>query len=197
MWNPGPRFIYYTNAAEGLPASTTTNGKDKIMAQVQEKQNPAKGNRKRARNNGFHLDMTPMVDLAFLLLTFFMLTTSFARLQTMEINMPVATGPNTPIPGKNALNIVLDEADKVYYFFGFPGDEPEVKQTDFSATGIRQVLLAEQVKSNPNMVVLVKATESSRFKNMVDVLDELKITDTRKYALVELQEEDKALLASR
>ena len=167
------------------------------MAQVQEKQNPAKGSRKRARSKGFHLDMTPMVDLASLLMTFFMLTTTFAKLQTMEINMPTAQGPDTPIAGKNALNIVLDEADKVYYFFGYPGDAPEVRQTDLSTTGLRQVLLGEQVKRNPDMVVLVKATKSSRFKNLVDALDELKITDTRKYALVELREEDKALLASR
>lgn len=167
------------------------------MAQVQEKQTSTKGNKRRLRSNGFHLDMTPMVDLAFLLLTFFMLTTTFASLQTMDISMPDGTGPNTPIPGKNALNIVLDEQDKVYYFFGYPGDEPEVQQTDFSAKGIRQVLLGEQVKGNPNLVVLVKATEGSRFKNLVDALDELKITETRKYALVALQEEDKQLLAAK
>ena len=167
------------------------------MAQLQQKQHPAKGNRKRARNKGFHLDMTPMVDLASLLLTFFILTTTFARLQTMEINMPTAQGPDTPIPGKNAMNIVLDEKDKVYYYFGYPGDAPELKQTDLSATGIRQVLLSEQVKGNPDMVVLVKATKTSRFKNLVDALDELKITDTRKYALVELRDEDKTLLAAR
>ncbi|PVY42318.1 ExbD/TolR family protein [Pontibacter virosus] len=167
------------------------------MAQLQEKKNPGKGSGKRARSRGFHLDMTPMVDLASLLLTFFILTTTFARLQTMEINMPTAQGPDTPIPGKNALNIVLDGEDKVYYYFGFPGDAPEVKQTDLSTTGIRQVLLGEQVKGNPNLVVLVKATAGSRFKNLVDALDELKITDTRKYALVELREEDRALLATR
>lgn len=141
--------------------------------------------------------MTPMVDLASLLLTFFILTTTFARLQTMEINMPTANGPDTPIPGKNALNIVLDKENKVYYFFGYPGDEPELKQTDLSANGMRQVLLSEQVKDNPDMVVLVKATAGSRYKNLVDVLDELKITGTRKYALVDLREEDKALLSSR
>ncbi|SIT78145.1 ExbD/TolR family protein [Pontibacter indicus] len=167
------------------------------MAQVPEKQNTAKGNKKRARSKGFHLDMTPMVDLASLLMTFFMLTTTFARFQTMEINMPTAQGPDTPVPGKNALNIVLDEEDKVYYYFGYPGDGPELRETDLSATGIRQVLLNEEVKGNPDMVVLVKATASSRFKNLVDALDELKITDTRKYALVELREEDKALLAAR
>jgi biopolymer transport protein ExbD len=166
------------------------------MAQVQEKQTSGKGNRKRSRANGFHLDMTPMVDLAFLLLTFFMLTTTFTRLQTMELNLPDGNGADTPIPGKNALNIVLDEQDKVYYFFGYPGDDPQVERTDFSARGIRQLLLQDRVRSNPNLVVLVKATEKARFKNLVDTLDELKLTETRKYALVDLQEEDRTLLAS-
>ena len=166
------------------------------MAQVQEKQTSGKGSRRKSRANGFHLDMTPMVDLAFLLLTFFMLTTTFAKMQTMDINMPVGHGPDTPIAGKNALNIVLAAQDQVYYYFGYPGDKPTVEKTDYSANGLRRVLLSEQVKANPKMVVLVKAQESSRYKNLVDVLDELKITETSKYALVEMREEDKLLLAS-
>lgn len=167
------------------------------MAQIQEKQTRATGGKRRATKTGFHLDMTPMVDLAFLLLTFFMLTTTFAKLQTMEINMPSDKGVDTPIAGKNAMTVVLGEKNRVYYYFGFPGDEPEVVESDFSAKGIRQVLLSEQVKANRNMVVLVKAMETSRYKNLVDALDELKITDTRKYALVKITDEDKALLAGR
>lgn len=167
------------------------------MAQVQEKQTPTKRNRRRARNAGFHLDMTPMVDLAFLLLTFFMLTTTFAKLQTMEINMPTVNGPNTPIPGKNALTVILGEKDRVFYHFGYAGDEPVVVETNFAASGLRQVLLSEQVRGNPKLVVLIKAAEASRFKNLVDALDELRITDTQRYALVALQDEDKKLLAAR
>jgi biopolymer transport protein ExbD len=167
------------------------------MAQVQEKQTKAKGKGRRARSNGFHLDMTPMVDLAFLLLTFFMLTTTFAKLQTMEISMPTTHGHDTPIPGKNALTVILGEKDRVFYHFGYAGDEPEIVETNFSATGLRQVLLSEQVRQNPKLVVLVKAVETSRYKNLVDALDELRITDTQRYALVALQEEDRQLLAAR
>jgi biopolymer transport protein ExbD len=167
------------------------------MAQIQEKHSTAKGGKRRAKKAGFHLDMTPMVDLAFLLLTFFMLTTTFAKLQTMEINMPLVHGPATPLPGKNALNVVLGEGNRVFYYFGYAGDEPEVVETDFSASGLRKVLLTDQVRSNPKMVVLLKAQETSRYKNLVDALDEIKLTETRKYALVELQEEDKVLLAAR
>ncbi|MDX5418901.1 MAG: biopolymer transporter ExbD [Hymenobacteraceae bacterium] len=165
------------------------------MAQIQEKQTRATGGKRRATKTGFHLDMTPMVDLAFLLLTFFMLTTTFAKLQTMEINMPDLKGPDTPIKGENAMTVVLGEKNRVYYYFGFPGDEPEVLETDYSAKGIRQVLLSEQVKANRNMVVLIKALETSRYKNLVDVFDELKITDTRKYALVKITEDDRNLIA--
>jgi biopolymer transport protein ExbD len=164
------------------------------MAQLQEKSTPEKGVKRRAKKIGAHLDMTPLVDLACLLLTFFMLTTTFIKLQTMEINMPVPHTSGTTIAGKNALTLILGENDRLFYYFGFAGDEPDVSETDFSATGIRQVLLSEQVRTNRNLVVLIKATETSRYKNLVDVLDELKLTETKKYALVNIQEEDKELL---
>lgn len=164
------------------------------MAQIQEKHTPAKGAKRRAKKIAAHLDMTPMVDLAFLLLTFFMLTTTFAKMQTMEINMPIPHVKDTPIAGKNALTVVLADDNRMFYYFGFPGDAPEVLETDFSNDGIRKVLLSERVKSNKHMVVLIKATEASRYKNLVDVLDEMRITDTGKYALVALQEEEKMLI---
>ncbi|MHC2990308.1 biopolymer transporter ExbD [Pontibacter sp. HJ8] len=164
------------------------------MAQIQEKSTPVKGGRRRAKKFASHLDMTPMVDLACLLLTFFMLTTTFTKLQNMEISMPVPHATGTAVAGKNALTLILGENNRLYYYFGFAGDEPDVSETDFSTTGIRQVLLSEQVKSNRSLVVLIKATETSRYKNLVDVLDEMKITDTKKYALVEIREEDKKLL---
>ena len=167
------------------------------MAQIQEKATRQNGGKKRARKIASHLDMTPMVDLACLLLTFFMLTTTFVRLQTMELNMPVPHQVGTTISAKNALTLILGEHDRVFYYFGFAGDAPTVSETDFSANGIRKVLLSEEVKANPNLVVLVKATERSRYKNLVDALDELKLTETKKYALVTLQDEDKDLIAGK
>ncbi|MFD1188496.1 ExbD/TolR family protein [Pontibacter rugosus] len=143
-----------------------------------------------------HLDMTPMVDLAFLLLTFFMLTTTFAKPQAMDISMPIDEG-TSPVKAKNALTVILGEKDKIYYYFGFADDVPEVLETDFSSTGIRSVLLSEKLRANPESVVLIKATEASRYRNLVDILDEMKITDTRKYALVDLATADKLLLQEK
>jgi biopolymer transport protein ExbD len=172
------------------------------MAEIQEKADSGKGGKKRAKKMSVHLDMTPMVDLAFLLLTFFMLTTTFSKPQTMEINMPVkeeTPEDQMPVKASNALTIVVGEDDKLFYYFGLGeiADNPEVLESDYSATGIRKVLISPRVKSNDKMVVMVKAMEKSRYKNMVDILDELKITDTRKFALVEITDNDKQLVQQK
>ncbi|MCC9136411.1 ExbD/TolR family protein [Pontibacter silvestris] len=172
------------------------------MAEIQEKADSGKGGKKRSKKMSVHLDMTPMVDLAFLLLTFFMLTTSFSKPQTMEIQMPVKPENEeelSPLKESNAMTIILAENDRIFYYYGLgnPEENPEVIETDYSANGIRKVLTSNRVKSNPKMVVMVKPVETSRYKNIVDVLDELKITDTKKFAVVDITDNDKELVAQK
>lgn len=172
------------------------------MAEIQEKGDSGKGGKKRAKKMSVHLDMTPMVDLAFLLLTFFMLTTTFAKPQTMEINMPAkpeTEADQMPIKASNSLTIILGENDKLFYFFGIndPAAPPELLESDYSGNGIRKVLVSPRVKSNPEMMVSIKPMEGSRYKNIVDIFDEMKITDTKKYALVDIGENDKNLVATK
>lgn len=171
------------------------------MAEVQEKDS-GKGGKKRSKKMSVHLDMTPMVDLAFLLLTFFMLTTTFSKPQTMEINMPVKPDnedEQIALKASNAMTIILGENDNLYYYFGLgdPAENPEVLKSDYSANGIRKVLISPQVRGNEKMTVLVKAMEKSRYKNVVDILDELKITDTNRFAIVEIRDTDKELIQSK
>ncbi len=172
------------------------------MAEIQQQADSGKGGKKRAKKHSTKIDMTPMVDLAALLITFFMLTTTFSKPQTMEINMPVKPeneAEQMPLKASNAMTIVLGENDKVYYYFGLgdPADNPEVITTDYSANGIRKVLVSPKVKGNEKMTVLIKPMEKSRYKNVVDILDEMKITDTKKFALVEVSENDKQLVANK
>ncbi|MBJ6119886.1 biopolymer transporter ExbD [Pontibacter sp. BT310] len=172
------------------------------MAEIQEKASSGKGGKKRAKKHSTKIDMTPMVDLAALLITFFMLTTTFSKPQTMEINMPVKDDkPENQIPVKasNAMTIILGEDDKVFYYFGLgaPEENPEVIETDYSAAGIRKALVSPRVKSNPKMTVMIKPLETSRYKNMVDILDELRITDTKKFALVDITDTDKQLVKTK
>lgn len=168
------------------------------MSEIQEKGGGReKGGKVRSKKSPTKIDMTPMVDLAFLLLTFFMLTTTFAKPQTMEITMPVPDDTvETPLKASKALTIILGEDDNLYYYQGLLAEgieKPELQTSDYSAKGIRQVLLrlGQEVE---DLVVLIKADEDSRYANMVDILDEMAITDTKKYAIVDITPADKELI---
>lgn len=170
------------------------------MAEIQPKSDGGKGGKKRAKKMSTKIDMTPMVDLAFLLLTFFMLTTTFNKPQTMEINMPDKTKIDNPedqtkVKASDALTIILGKNDKVYYYKGLNDGtvQPELITTDFSDKGIRDVLL-DLGNKIPNLTVLIKPVKSARYKNVVDILDEMNITNTRRYALVDMTDLDAKLM---
>lgn len=112
-----------------------------------------KGGKKRKKLST-RVDFTPMVDLGFLLITFFMLTTSMNKPQTMEINMPVEKkDDNMPVKASLAITLLLTKEDKiVYYFVDEKTGEPMTPEiTDYSKGGIRAVLLRENKLRNPNV----------------------------------------------
>lgn len=178
------------------------------MAEIQQKGDSGKGGKKRAKKMSTKIDMTPMVDLAFLLLTFFMLTTTFAKPNVMQLTMPVKDknlkdDEQTKIKASQAVTIILAPDNKVFYYFGLnePNDKsvavPEIKVTDFSANGIRQVLLARQ-KQQPEPIILIEPYsydgKDAKYKNMVDILDEMNITNQKKYALIDISKKDLDLI---
>ncbi len=147
------------------------------------------------------VDMTPMVDLGFLLITFFMLTTTLSKPQSMELNMPDKTDKSEQQPTKasHSLTVILGKDDQVFYFVGTPKDAKEgdlLQKTDFSSAGIRKVILDKtkeiggDEKGIPMIVVVIKAMDDSKYKNMVDILDEMHITNSKRYAIVDLLPEE-------
>jgi len=160
---------------------------------------PKAGKKPRARKHSFHLDMTPMVDLAFLLLTFFMLTTTFAKPRVMQLTMPVPDKRTTKVASHDAMTVLLGKNHQVHYYFGLyaPADPtvpvPALHSTDFGARGIRQVLLSFR-QQEPKGVVLIKSGRQAVYRDMVDILDEMNITDQQKYALTDLSPADRQLL---
>ena len=151
------------------------------------------GGKVRAKKQSTKIDMTPMVDLAFLLLTFFILTTTFNKPKTMEVNMPDKVDKpedQTKINEKDILNLVLAEDNKIYWWIGL---EPPVATTNYSKDGVRKILL-EQTRANPKMMVLIKPKDESRYENMVNILDEMDITNTQRYAIVEYTPDDTAII---
>jgi biopolymer transport protein ExbD len=85
-----------------------------------------KGGKKRAKKQSTRIDMTPMVDLAFLLLTFFVLTATFSKPKSMELTFPVPPDPNDPPPPaiKNGITILLTKDNRIFYY------EKEFKPVD-------------------------------------------------------------------
>jgi len=107
-----------------------------------------KGGKRRPKKHSTRIDMTPMVDLMCLLITFFMLTTAFSKPKIMQIVLPekikdkeIVERPK--IPESRTINIILGPQDKIFWYPGKldPENPPILKETDFSETGIRQMLL--------------------------------------------------------
>lgn len=152
------------------------------------------GGKVRAKKQSTKIDMTPMVDLAFLLLTFFILTSTFNKPKTMEVTMPDKVDKpeeQTKINENDILNLVLGENDKIYYWIGLT---PPAEITNYSKDGVRKLLL-ERMKANPKLMVLIKPQDESRYNNMVDILDEMEITNMKRYAIVDFTPDDKTIIS--
>ena len=153
----------------------------------QEKQ---KGGKKRAKHHSTHIDMTPMVDLMCLLITFFMLTTAFSKSKVMEIVLPEKIKKNDKVePPKIAesrtINIILGPENKIFWYPGRVKDAknpPALQETNYSDEGIRKILLErnkllskkvnafkeETVKNNPTMTRDSLLANIKRFKKADD-----------------------------
>lgn len=193
-----------------------------------------KGGKKRGKKLSTRVDFTPMVDLGFLLITFFMLTTSMNKPQTMEINMPVkdeVEDKDKPkIKASQAITLLLAKDDKVvYYFVDVTSGEPGPPMiTDYSKGGVRATLIKESRMRNPNLdsiavykkmlnegsineekyrgyiagiksykdglIVIIKAADNAKYKNMIDILDEMLICNIGRYAIVDITDIEKDML---
>lgn len=152
----------------------------------------------RIKKNAINVDMNPMVDLAFLLLTFFMLATTFSQPQTMELIMPVNPDVDDvqkeqAVKESRALNIVLSGKDQIYCYQGLTS--PEVIKMDCNSSEVK-TLLIDKKTTVQGLIVLIKAEESSRYENLIDILDELNQIGIERYAIAEMSAQDEAIIAS-
>ncbi|MEO5979567.1 MAG: biopolymer transporter ExbD [Chryseolinea sp.] len=154
----------------------------------------SKDGKVRVKKSSTKIDMTPMVDLAFLLLTFFILTTTLNKPQTMELTLPEKEkeGDKPPeVNEKKVVTVILGPSDKIYWYVGIT--DPEIKVTDFSKDGIRKILTQKNAEI-PGMIILIKPGKESRYKNMIDILDEMNITNMKRVAMVKITPADEDLV---
>jgi biopolymer transport protein ExbD len=160
------------------------------MAEIHQSNEHRKGQKRMSTK----IDMTPMVDLGFLLITFFMLTTTLQKPSVMQLNMPDKnTGKITnPVPASKTLALIPGPANKVYYFRGDPNDKNTIiGTTNYSINGLRKIIIENKkaVEALPNgkdhFVVVVMPMDKASYKNVVDLLDELAINGADRYGIIE------------
>ena len=145
---------------------------------------------RRSKKLSTRVDLTPMVDLGFLLITFFIFTTSLSRPTALGMKLPkdVPDKMRQKQPASGALTLLLAANDHVFYY---EGDDLRTTQRT-SLAGIRSVILAKKIKTNPSdFMVIVKPGREASFRNIIQVLDEMNISAVKKYALVEISPEEK------
>lgn len=171
-----------------------------------------KGGKVRSKKSNPGVDLTAMVDLAFLLITFFILTTTLSKPQSMDLALPdkdpdkTQKAPPPETPAWRTMTLVLGNDNKLVYYIGqtkAPLKGPLVE--NYGGKGIRKAILAQQqeVKARvadpekETLTVLIKASKSSNYKNLVDILDEMAITKTKVYAIIDTTPEDLKMLEDK
>ncbi len=171
------------------------------MAEMNVPQSGAKKGKNKARSKKMstRVDLTAMVDLGFLLITFFMLATTFNKPKTMEIIKPpkdenIKEKDIPAIKMSKTVTLLLGDNDKVFWYVS-PDEinadtELALDSVDYSATGLRKIIqrrvkeVHEQWTDTTNLFVMIKPLPASKYKNIVDVLDEMTINDVRTYAIL-------------
>ena len=162
------------------------------MAEIVTKDKGKKGLRdelempRKPKRPGIRMDMTPMVDVAFLLLIFFMVTTVFRRPLAMEINMP-EPGASVMVPESNVMTMYVMASDLVLAKTGKGSPEP----IDWK---IIETTLEDAQRANSNLIVLVKVDPDAKYERMVEMMDILDNAKMQRFSLVTMSERDKMAL---
>jgi biopolymer transport protein ExbD len=157
-----------------------------------------KGGKVRSKKQNSKVDLTAMVDLAFLLITFFMLTTTLSKPQSMSLGLPDKDDDPTKktedmkVDERRTMTVMMGENNKLVYYMGLL-DTPIAGPKDiaYGKDGIRKELLARKKSvveitgdKAKGIIVIIKPGKKSNYKNLVDILDEMAITGVATYAIV-------------
>lgn len=155
------------------------------MAEMEVKDSSKKGpGVKKSKKHSTRVDLTPMVDLGFLLITFFIFTTTVSQPTSMNLNMPKDTkDPNldTKVKESGSLTLLLGKGNVIYYYFK---NDPATMQTT-GYKDVRDVILKKKASTpETDLFIIIKPDKDATYKNAVDILDEMKIDDINRYAMV-------------
>ncbi len=149
---------------------------------------------KKAKKLSTRVDMTPMVDLGFLLITFFIFSTTMSQPTAMPLLMPKDTDKpeeQNKVKASGALTIMLGKSDGIYYY---EGDDPtKIQASDYKK--IRDVIPNKRKTTEAkDFVVVIKPNDEANYQNMVVILDEMTINEVKRFALVSISPQENELV---
>ena len=143
-----------------------------------------KGIHRPKRRVGIRIDMTPMVDVAFLLLIFFMVTTVFRTPQALEINLPPDPNAKVEVNEEKVLTVRVLPDERSYW--------RRAKQP-WARTQVEKLSdVFKTFKGNKDIIVLIKIDREAKFNHMVQIIDELDLANLTRFSLGTLSPEEKA-----
>lgn len=173
------------------------------MAQVQVQDKSAKGGKVRSKKNNPAVDMTPMVDLNFLLLMFFMFTSTFSKPNVMDLGLPAKPKdetkkpPPTEIDLSNSITLLLGKDNRVFWHQQDEAglNDQTMIETSLDREGIREIIKQAKARAKKKdlFTVIIKPTDDAVYKNFVDILDEMAITQSERYGVTDLKPYEKAV----
>ena len=141
---------------------------------------------KKSKKLSTRVDLTPMVDLGFLLITFFIFTTTMSQPTAMKLFLPKDVDKpeeQNKLKESAAFTVMPSKANMVYYYEGL--DPSKLQQTTFKQ--LRDIILDKKRRTDPkDFMVIIKPTKDATYKNTVDILDEMTIDVVKRYALVDI-----------
>jgi biopolymer transport protein ExbD len=150
------------------------------------------GGKVRSKKSSTRVDLTAMVDLAFLLITFFILTTTLQKPKAMDLVMPdkdEKTNQQLPVAASRTLTLLLGANDKLEWYLGETGKSAPTVD-NYGKNGIRKLLFekSKEVMQNTgkDMFVIIKPSDQSTYNNVVTAMDELNIIGNQQRAIVEI-----------
>jgi biopolymer transport protein ExbD len=156
------------------------------MAEMEVKSGGKKGpGVKKSKKQSTRVDLTPMVDLGFLLITFFIFSTTMNQPTALNLSMPKDTknlDEETKVKESGSLTLMLGKGNVIYYYYG-------IDPTTMETTTYKQVrdIILEKKKKTPaeDLFIIIKPDKDATYKNAVDILDEMNINDISRYAMVD------------
>ena len=173
------------------------------MAEVQVQEKGDKGGKVRSKKQSTRVDMTPMVDLGFLLITFFMFTTTFSKPNVMDLGLPAKPKKDAPPPQKteidlsNSISLIIGKDNRIFYHqLDQAGlNDQTLMETSFDREGITKVIeqAKRRAKDVTKFTVIIKPTDDAVYKNFVDILDQMTITNSQQYGVTEIKPWEKVI----